>query len=136
MTAQRMTKQRAAVLDLLDRYSEFRSAQAWHDTLRHDGSSVGLATVYRTLQSLAEAGDVDAVVTDSGETLYRRCEAGEEHHHHLRCRACGKAEDIEVPEFETWAHKLAAEHGYVRIDHTVELTGVCAECAARGADPH
>lgn len=134
MTAQRMTKQRAAVLDLLDRHSEFRSAQAWHDTLRHDGSSVGLATVYRTLQSLAEGGDVDAVVTDSGETLYRRCEAGEEHHHHLRCRICGRAEDIDMPEFETWADRIASTHGYSRIDHTVELTGVCAECAARGAD--
>ncbi len=136
MTAQRMTKQRAAVLDLLDRNSEFRSAQAWHDSLRHDGSSVGLATVYRTLQSLAEAGDVDTVVTDSGETLYRRCEAGEEHHHHLRCRICGRAEDIDMPEFEAWADRIASDHGYSRIDHTVELTGVCTECAARGADGH
>lgn len=134
MTAQRMTKQRTAVLELLDKHSEFRSAQSWHDTLRHDGLSVGLATVYRTLQSLAEGGDVDAVVTDSGETLYRRCESGEEHHHHLRCRICGKAEDIDMPEFEAWADRIAGSYGYSRIDHTVELTGVCGECAARGAD--
>ncbi|MFN3865193.1 MAG: Fur family transcriptional regulator [Demequina sp.] len=129
-----MTRQRTAVLELLDKHSEFRSAQAWHDTLRHDGSSVGLATVYRTLQSLAEAGDLDTVVTDSGETLYRRCEAGEEHHHHLRCRVCGRAEDIDVPDFEVWADRIAASHGYSRIDHTVELTGVCKECAAGGGD--
>ncbi|WP_062133122.1 Fur family transcriptional regulator [Demequina aestuarii] len=136
MTAQRMTRQRAAVLELLDTHTEFRSAQAWHDTLRHDGSSVGLATVYRTLQSLAEAGDLDTVVTDSGETLYRRCEAGEQHHHHLRCRVCGRAEDIDVPEFESWADRIARSHGYSLIDHTVELTGVCTECHASGADAH
>lgn len=130
MTELRMTKQRVAVLDALSA-GDFRSAQAWHDLLRHDGSGIGLATVYRTLQALAEAGEVDAVVTDTGETLYRRCLQVDEHHHHLRCRACGAAEDIDVPEFEAWAESLAATHGYTRIDHTVEITGVCRDCAAK-----
>jgi len=127
----RMTKQRTAVLEALE-VGDFRSAQSWHDHLRHKGSSIGLATVYRTLQSLAETGAVDAVVTESGETLYRRCEQADEHHHHLRCRVCGAAEDIDVPEFEEWAAGFAAAHGYSHIDHTVEITGVCAECAAKG----
>lgn len=129
MSQQRMTKQRAAVLDALASSAEFRSAQAWHESLRQDGSTVGLATVYRALQALAEGGDIDAVVTDSGETLYRRCEAGDEHHHHLRCRLCGRAEDIDMPEFEAWAERIARTHGYSSIDHTVELTGVCDDCA-------
>ncbi len=127
----RMTRQRTAILDALSE-GDFRSAQAWHELLRTDGSTVGLATVYRALQSLAESGDVDAVVTDSGETLYRRCGAGDEHHHHLRCRFCGKAVDIEVPEFESLAAQIAAAHGYGDIHHTIELTGVCPECAATG----
>lgn len=130
--APRMTRQRTAVLEALAASSEFRSAQDWHGALRGGGSAVGLATVYRTLQSLAEAGDVDAVVTDSGETLYRRCGAGDEHHHHLRCRVCGRAEDIEVPEFEEWATRIAASHGFAQMDHTVEITGVCASCTAKG----
>ncbi|WP_061962362.1 Fur family transcriptional regulator [Demequina flava] len=128
----RMTKQRAAILDVLSTGDEFRSAQSWHDILRHDGSTVGLATVYRSLQALSESGEVDAVVTDSGETLYRRCGAVDEHHHHLRCRVCGAAHDIEVPEFEDWAEKLGARLGFTGIDHTVEITGVCAACAAQG----
>lgn len=127
----RMTKQRTAVLEALAA-GDFRSAQDWHDHLKHDGSSIGLATVYRTLQSLAEAGDVDTVVTEAGETLYRRCETPEVHHHHLRCRICGRAEDIDIPDFEAFAERVGAQHGYARIDHTVELTGVCAECAAKG----
>ena len=111
---------------------DFRSAQAWHDILRHEGSTVGLATVYRALQSLAEVGAVDSVVTDSGETLYRRCGQPDEHHHHLRCRVCGRAEEIEAPDLETWAAAIAARHGYSAIEHTMELTGVCADCASLG----
>ncbi len=95
---QRMTRQRAAILEALA-VGDFRSAQAWHDLLRHQGSSIGLATVYRTLQTFAEAGEVDTVITDTGETLYRLCETTQTHHHHLRCRVCGAAEDIDIPGF-------------------------------------
>lgn len=130
MTATRMTRQRREILDALDT-RDFRSAQSWHEHLRSEGSTVGLATVYRALTALADAGEVDSVVSESGETLYRRCEAGEEHHHHLRCRVCGRAVEIDVPSFETYAAAIAAEHGYVEISHTIELTGVCPACAAR-----
>lgn len=129
---QRMTKQRAAILDVL-RDGTFRSAQDWHDRLKHGGSSIGLATVYRALQALVETGDVDSVVTETGETLYRLCSVGDDHHHHhLRCRTCGKAEDIDLPSLEDWANALGAERGYASIEHTVELTGVCSECTAKG----
>lgn len=126
----RMTRQRAAVLEALTA-GDFRSAQGWHDLLRHEGSSIGLATVYRTLQSLAESGGVDTVVTETGETLYRLCEDTQTHHHHLRCRECGAAEDVEIPGFEAWSTRIASEHGYALIDHTVEITGVCASCQER-----
>ncbi len=126
----RMTKQRAAVLDALDQ-GGFRSAQSWHELLRHGGSNIGLATVYRTLQALSEAGDVDAVVTEGGETLYRRCETPEVHHHHLRCRVCGAAEDIDIPDLEAVAARIGTAHGYVELEHTLELTGVCSDCAAK-----
>lgn len=129
---QRMTKQRAAVLDVLQD-GTFRSAQDWHERLRREGSSVGLATVYRALSALAETGDVDAVVTDSGETLYRLCAVPASHHHHLRCRECGAAVDIDMPSIEAWASQEGERHGYARIEHTVELTGVCAACVAKEA---
>ena len=124
----RQTRQRSEILATLDDAGDFRSAQQWHDALRHTGSTVGLATVYRALQALADVGDVDAVVTASGETLYRRCAASETHHHHLRCRRCGAAEEIDVPDFESRAMDIAAKHGYSAMDHTVEITGLCAEC--------
>lgn len=125
----RSTRQRAAVSAALNEVDEFRSAQELHDMLKHKGDSVGLTTVYRTLQNLADAGEVDVLRTDEGESVYRRCSTGD-HHHHLVCRVCGKAVEVEGPAVEKWAEAIAAEHGYVNVAHTVEIFGTCAECAA------
>ncbi|TXS35787.1 Fur family transcriptional regulator [Streptomyces sp. OR43] len=124
----RSTRQRAAVAAALDEVDEFRSAQDLHDVLKHRGDSVGLTTVYRTLQSLADAGEVDVLRTTEGESVYRRCSTGD-HHHHLVCRMCGKAVEVEGPAVETWAETIAAQHGFVNVAHTVEVFGTCMECA-------
>ncbi|AXE26313.1 transcriptional repressor [Streptomyces globosus] len=128
----RSTRQRAAVAAALDEVDEFRSAQELHDMLRHRGDSVGLTTVYRTLQSLADAGEVDVLRTSDGESVYRRCSTGD-HHHHLVCRGCGKAVEVEGPAVEKWAESIAAEHGFVNVAHTVEIFGTCSDCAAAAA---
>jgi len=127
----RSTRQRAAVAAALDEVDEFRSAQDLHDLLKHRGDAVGLTTVYRTLQSLADAGEVDVLRTGDGESVYRRCSSG--HHHHLVCRICGKAVEVEGPAVEKWADAIAADHGFVDVAHTVEIFGTCAECAAAAA---
>lgn len=125
----RSTRQRTAVAAALDEVDEFRSAQELHDVLKHRGDSVGLTTVYRTLQSLADAGEVDVLRTTEGESVYRRCSTGD-HHHHLVCRMCGKAVEVEGPAVEQWAETIAAQHGFVNVAHTVEVFGTCAECAS------
>lgn len=127
----RATRQRAAVSAALSEVEEFRSAQELHDMLKHRGDSVGLTTVYRTLQSLADAGEVDVLRTDEGESVYRRCST-DDHHHHLVCRHCGSAVEVEGPAVERWADSIAAEHGFVDVAHTVEIFGTCGECAAAG----
>ncbi|AXI77491.1 Fur family transcriptional regulator [Peterkaempfera bronchialis] len=126
----RSTRQRAAVSAALDEIQDFRSAQELHDLLKHKGDSVGLTTVYRTLQSLADAGEVDVLRTAEGEAVYRRCSSG--HHHHLVCRSCGRTVEVEGPAVERWADAVAAEHGFSDIAHTLEIFGTCAGCAAAG----
>lgn len=126
----RSTRQRSAVTAVLNEVDDFRSAQELHDLLKHRGDSVGLTTVYRTLQSLADAGEIDVLRTDDGEAVYRRCSSG--HHHHLVCRACGRTVEVEGPAVERWAEGVAAAHGFVDVAHTLEIFGTCAECAARG----
>jgi Fur family ferric uptake transcriptional regulator len=128
----RSTRQRAAVTALLEETMDFQSAQQLHDRLKHRGDSVGLTTVYRTLQSLADVGAVDVVRTDDGEAVYRRCSSGN-HHHHLVCRNCGTTVEVEGPAvFETWANRVAAEHGFTDVAHTLEIFGTCADCARPG----
>src|SRR6478736_2172295 len=106
----RATKQRSAISALLDEIDEFRSAQELHDVLRRRGEGIGLTTVYRTLQTLADAGTVDMLRTDSGESVYRRCSSG--HHHHLVCRSCGFTVEVDGPEVEKWSHSIAEENGF------------------------
>ncbi len=124
---QRMTRQRSAVSDALAGLEDFRSAQQLHELLRERGVGVGLATVYRTLQSLAEDGAVDVLRTADGESVYRKC-ARSGHHHHLVCRGCGRTVEIEGPGVEAWADQVGAAQGFTAIQHTVELSGLCAEC--------
>jgi Fur family ferric uptake transcriptional regulator len=85
--------------------------------------------VYRTLQQMSDDGEVDALRREDGETSFRKC-ADEQHHHHLVCRICGATEEIEAPEVEAWAASLARKFNYSRVGHTVELTGICADCTA------
>lgn len=126
----RTTRQRTAVAEVLDRVDGFRSAQELHDLLRRDGASVGLTTVYRHLQALADAGQIDMLRTDDGEAVYRRCPTAS-HHHHLVCRDCGRSVEVEGPEVEAWATSVAAEHGFTEVSHTVEVFGTCASCAGQ-----
>ncbi|WP_460748438.1 Fur family transcriptional regulator [Myceligenerans cantabricum] len=124
-----MTRQRAAVAEALDQQDEFRSAQQLHEVLRARGDSVGLATVYRTLQTFADAQEVDLLRNADGEVLYRRC-ARAEHHHHLVCRSCRRTIEIDGPTVEAWAAKVGAVHDFTDIDHTIELWGTCKDCRA------
>ena len=122
----RPTKQRLAVADALASTEGFHSAQEIHELLGRRGESVGLATVYRTLQRLAEAGEVDMMRSEDGEAIYRRC--SDTHHHHLVCRACGRTVEVEGPAVERWTNAIAAEHGFADVSHTLEIFGTCPSC--------
>jgi Fur family transcriptional regulator, ferric uptake regulator len=127
----RHTRQRAEVLALLAGTEEFRSAQQLHAALRDRGIAVGLTTVYRTLQLLAESDEVDQMRLPDGEQLYRRCGRAR-HHHHLVCRECGATVEVEGPAVERWAENLAGLHGFSDVSHTLEIFGLCPACTLPG----
>ncbi len=128
----RQTRQAAAIEGLLREADGFRTAQEVHDELRHRGDRVGLTTVYRHLNLLAENNLADVVHSEDGESQFRLCgAAAETHHHHLVCRECGRSVEVEGPEVEAWAEQVAAAAGYTEISHTVELFGLCAEHSLR-----
>ncbi len=123
----RTTRQRTAIESVLASTDEFHSAQDLHTRLVERGERVGLSTVYRTLQAMADAGDVDVLRHENGEAVYRRCSG--RHHHHLVCRRCGRTIEIEGTDVEAWAARMAAEHGFIDPTHDVEVYGTCPDCA-------
>ncbi|MFZ0323737.1 MAG: Fur family transcriptional regulator [Actinomycetes bacterium] len=127
MSTYRATRQRTAVATVLDELDGFRSAQEVHALLRDRGESVGLTTVYRALQAMADGHELDVLRTDDGETVYRRC--GSTHHHHLVCRECGRTVEVEGPTVERWAVQVAQSHGFSDVTHTVEVFGRCRACS-------
>ncbi len=129
----RNTWQRAAVRDALAGRPGFVSAQELHATLRSAGSPIGLATVYRALADLTVDGDADSLQSTEGENLYRACSTGA-HHHHLICRSCGRAVEIEADAIEEWAVATAAAHGFRDPAHVVDVFGTCDACATTAAD--
>ena len=130
-TSRKPTRQQVAVAELLERSDDFTSAQTVHARLRDAGAGVGLATVYRTLQAMVDAGTVDVLRTDDGEAVYRACST--HHHHHLVCRQCGRTVEVEGPAVERWAETVASEHGFSAVTHTLEIFGTCADCTTAGA---
>ena len=131
MTAPRQTKQRGAVIEALRATPRFASAQELHAALRASGESTGLTTVYRHLQALAADGVIDVLRADDGEALYRFC-VDDGHHHHLVCRSCGTSVEVDGPAVERWAERMAAEHGFTDVEHTLEIFGTCRACAKQG----
>lgn len=127
MAERKRTRQGAAVLEALDASDGFRTAQQIHADLRAQGDGIGLTTVYRHLQLLADGGAVDVLQLDGGEVAYRRC-ASDRHHHHLVCRRCGRSVEVPCPDVGAWAGAVAADAGFADPSHRVEVFGVCRSC--------
>src|SRR5699024_5736624 len=98
----RTTKQRTAVVDVMQEIDRFQSAKEIHTALPQACATVGLTTVYLTLQSVVELPSVDALHSPSGEVLCRLCES-DAHLHHLVCTKCGRSEEIVGGPIEKWA---------------------------------
>ena len=126
----RSTRQRTAVVELMQELDNFASAKEIHHQLTAREEKVGLTTVYRTLQSLADIAAVDVLHMASGETLYRACQT-ERHHHHLVCTECGRTEEIDGGPVEEWAKQVAADYGFALSSHDAEVFGMCPKCQAK-----
>jgi Fur family transcriptional regulator, ferric uptake regulator len=124
----RPTAQRVGVLAELMREQDDVTAQELHERLRARGERLGLATVYRTLNALAEEGVVDTLSHHPAELCYRWC--GAQHHHHLVCSTCHRVVELGDCELDPWLDRLASQHGFVATGHRLEVAGVCAGCRA------
>lgn len=127
MPTTRNTAQHRQVVGVLGHVRGFVSAQELHGLILRDGGRIALATVYTQLKKLVESGEVDVVMTDRGESLFRRCVV-DAHHHHLACRDCGAIVEVDTPELEAWSHNIGERYNFIELRHVLELSGICPTC--------
>jgi Fur family ferric uptake transcriptional regulator len=121
----RLTPQRRALLDLIaDREGSFTTIELFQDARRRK-PTLGLATVYRTVELLRRTGAVRPLAGDA-RPAYVRCEPG--HHHHLVCLSCGGVEETELCGAPSTT-QLLRRYGFRAEAHEFEIYGTCARCA-------
>lgn len=87
-----------------------------------------LATVYRTLPLLVEAGLIQPTQLSSGERRFYEAAFERPHHDHLICTGCGKVVEFEFEAFEVLQHDIARRYGFELSEHVHELLGRCERC--------
>jgi Fur family ferric uptake transcriptional regulator len=122
---------REAVVEWLGGQDCCASAQEIHDGVRADGRPVGVASVYRALETLVELRLVQRVEIGDGTARFEPAfPHGEHHHHHLVCADCGAVEPFEDGSLERALARVAGRHGYAMDAHDVVVHGTCARCLA------
>lgn len=119
---------RRTVVELLGEQDCCLSAHELHDAARERGARVGMASVYRALESLDALGLVQRIDLGDGVARYEPSHAGGDHHHHLVCDGCGKVEPFEDAGLESAIERVADGRGYVVAAHEVVLHGACEDC--------
>lgn len=122
-----MTPQRMAILHVLHHTGTHLSPSEIYKQARQDLPSLTEATVYRTLDFLAENGLVRSSHSGSRHLTYQI--AGNDHHH-IVCRVCGSEIEVEHKLLEDLVRKLESASGYVRIDSHITFFGVCPDCGS------
>jgi Fur family ferric uptake transcriptional regulator len=119
---------RAAVIGLLAREDCCLTAQEIYDRLRLDGRRIGIASVYRTLETLQRLRLVQRLEMGEGVARFEAAHAGGEHHHHLVCDRCGQVVSFEDEALEQTLDGLAGRLGVDIAAHDVVLRGACSAC--------
>ena len=119
---------RRAVLEFLGRQECCVSAQEIHDGIRRDGGRVGIASVYRVLETLAEHRLVQRIDLGDGVARYEPAQADGHHHHHLVCDDCGRVEPFSDASLEHVLERVAGRLGYSMDAHEVVMRGACDQC--------
>ena len=120
---------RAAVIDVLAEQHCCLPAAQIHEEVRRRRPGIGIASVYRALDTLTALGLVHRLELRRGGAQYEPAQPSGDHHHHLVCRDCGKVEAFSDDRLE-WAIHGVSEAAAFRIhEHDVVLRGHCVDCS-------
>ena len=118
---------RSAVVDFVARQHCCLTVQEIYDGVRGEGARAGIASVYRAVEALVDAGLVQRVDLGDGIARFERTDPAD-HHHHLVCADCGKVEPFADPALEAALERVAGGRGYDVAAHEVVLRGACDDC--------
>lgn len=121
----RLTTQRQIILEELAKVKTHPTASELYDMVRKRLPRIGLGTVYRNLELMAENGMI--LKLEVGGTQ-KRFDATTEDHYHIRCSQCGRVDDIDVPVIDSLVESAAESTAYQILGHHVEFTGICPSC--------
>lgn len=123
----RITKQREIILKaFLNMESHVSAEELYKEASRRD-STIGLATVYRTINLFCKCGLAQQRDFGDGETRYEHL-FNHKHHDHLICTNCGKITEFENTGIEKLQAKVARSHKFEAYNHRLELYGLCEAC--------
>lgn len=123
----RLTTQRQIILEELGKVTSHPTANEVYDMVRKRLPRIGLGTVYRNLELMAESGII--LKLEVGGTQ-KRFDATTDTHYHIRCTQCDKVDDIDIPVQNHINEAAAATIDYQVIGHHIEFSGICSECQA------
>lgn len=128
---ERVTRQRLLVANALAAAGRRLTADQLYRSLRRREPAIGRATVFRTLETLVDAGVARRLELDGHVYAYVACLPA--HHHHIACTACGRVEEIDEAYVTPIARRLAREMGFEIDDARLDFYGRCATCRAEDA---
>ncbi|KAA1040157.1 Fur family transcriptional regulator [Macrococcus equipercicus] len=126
----KLTPQReATVIVLLENEADHLSAEDVYLKVKEKAPEIGLATVYRTLELLAELKVVDKINFGDGVARFDLRKEGAEHfHHHLVCMECGAVDEIEEDLLGEVELKVERDYNFKIMDHRLTFHGICHRC--------
>lgn len=128
----KVTPKRLAILDYLAQASTFVSPEEVRQKLQGQFARIGLPTVYRNLDELAEGGVISKIIHPNRQLYYYFC-PNNGHHHHFICLSCHKVEDLEICAVKGFEEEIGAKIGGKVLSHILQVNGICRACAARSA---
>lgn len=127
-SGKRMTRTRRAVLSVLERSQYPLSPTELYAQLKKHKVAIDLVTVYRNLVTLKELGLVTQLeLHQEGQVRYEMRE-GRQHHHHIRCKSCGRIVDLLLCPLKKLTAVIEKETRFVVGDHSLEFSGWCPRC--------
>lgn len=123
MNRLRWTRQRKLILSVLEGRTDHPTAEELYHELRERGESISLATVYRTLRTLAQEGFLRELKGPGPD----RFDPHTHPHYHFRCRVCGRVHDLDLP-YRAELDRVDVGPGFQVISHEIVWEGICPAC--------